>query len=257
MPPVKHNRPRDDNGHLTPTLPVPLYEHVMRLVSEGILMGTWPPGTVLPGEVALAADYGVAVGTVRRALAVLVAEGLLVRQRKIGTVVTGRQPHHSLRDFFQYFRLHRADGSLLLSETRVLSLTRAAPTADEAEALSTSADELVIRLHRLREVASVPAMHERLTLPARRLPDFPCSSADVPHLLYRHLVERYGIRISAVREKLTAELASPLDGQLLAVTRPAALLVIDETAYDQAGRPMVLGHRRALTRDTVYLNEVS
>ena len=40
--------------------------------------------------------------------------------RKTGTVVTGRSPHHSLRFFFQYFRLHRADGSLVHSTSRFL-----------------------------------------------------------------------------------------------------------------------------------------
>ena len=46
----------------------PLHEAVKRRVSEAILVGEWSPGTVLPSEVALAAMFGVAVGTVRRAL---------------------------------------------------------------------------------------------------------------------------------------------------------------------------------------------
>src|SRR5471030_3169518 len=81
----------------------PLYEGVKRQISEAILLGQWAPGTVLPGEVALTQLFGVAVGTVRRALMDLTAEGLLTRRRKTGTIVTGRTPHHSLRYFFQYF----------------------------------------------------------------------------------------------------------------------------------------------------------
>src|SRR5262245_40726762 len=103
-------------------LPVPLYEHVKRRIAEAILVGDFPPGTVLPGEVALAGQYGVAVGTIRRALADLTADGMLMRRRRTGTVVTGRTPQHSLQFFFQYFRLHGADGALLRSEAEVLSL---------------------------------------------------------------------------------------------------------------------------------------
>lgn len=240
----------------SPALPVPLYEHVKRLVSESILMGTWPPGTVLPGEVALAAQYGVAVGTARRALSDLVAEGLLMRRRKTGTVVTGRAPQHSLRFFFQYFRLHGRDGALLNSQTEVLSVARDPASPAEAASFGIDAAAPVIRLHRLRRIEGKPVMHERFVLPDARLPGFPEAPEAVPPLLYRHLLERYGIRVSAVRETLTAELAGAEDIGLLALESPAALLVIEQTAYDQAGAAVLLCSHRATTADCCYINEV-
>src|SRR5438093_1135584 len=97
----------------------PLYEQVKRHMSEAILVGEWGPGAVLPSETALSQMFGVAVGTVRRAMSDLVAEGLLSRRRKTGTVVTGRSPHHSLRFFFQYFRLHGRDGEMVRSRARM------------------------------------------------------------------------------------------------------------------------------------------
>ncbi|MCQ4160060.1 GntR family transcriptional regulator [Roseomonas sp. GC11] len=254
MPPVKSLSDERAVPAARAALPVPLYEHVKRLISEQILMGAWPPGTPVPGEVALAAQYGVAVGTVRRALADLVAEGLLARRRKLGTIVTGRAPQHSLRFFFQYFRLHGADGSLLHSETRVLSVRREAASDSEAAAFGGAGE--VIRIHRLRLLRGVPAMHERIALPAARLPDFPLEPAAVPALLYRHLLEHYGIRVSAVREQVTAALATPEDARLLGLTGPEALLVIHDTGYDQAGDAAIQGEHRALTRETCYLNEV-
>ncbi len=47
----------------------------------------WGPGTLLPGEVELAADFGVARATVNRAMRELTEEGLLERRRKAGTRV--------------------------------------------------------------------------------------------------------------------------------------------------------------------------
>jgi hypothetical protein len=55
-----------------------------------------------------------------------------MRRRKTGTVVTGRSPHHSLRFFYQYFRLHSDGGGLLRSTPRVMSLTQAEANAAEA-----------------------------------------------------------------------------------------------------------------------------
>jgi GntR family transcriptional regulator len=236
--------------------PVPLYEHVKRRISEAILMGLWQPGTLLPGEIALAGQYGVAVGTVRRALADLTADGMLMRRRKTGTVVTGRSPQHSLRFFFQYFRLHATDGSLLRSVTHVLDLTRGAATEDEATALDIEPKADLIRLHRLRSVSGRPVMHERFAVPASRLPEFPETAAEVPDLLYLHLLDRYGIRVSAVREQLTADLATAEDRRLLALRSPAAVLAIDEIAFDQAGAAVLLSRHRATTQGFCYINEI-
>jgi GntR family transcriptional regulator len=237
-------------------LPVPLYEHVKRRISEAILLGRWEPGMVLPSEVALAGQFGVAVGTVRRALADLTTEGMLMRRRKSGTVVTGRTPQHSLRFFFRYFRLHGADGRLLHSEPEVLSLHRGEATDAEAAGLALDTGVEVIRLHRLRRVCDAPAMHQKIVLPASRVPGFGTEAVELPALLYVHLLEAHGIRVSAVREQVTAGLATEEDVRLLRLPHPAAVLIIDAVSYDQSGAAVMLSHHRATTHGYIYVNEI-
>jgi len=99
-------------------------------------------------------------------------------------------------------------------------------------------------------------MHEHLTLPAQGVPDFPVGKNRVPNLLYLYLLEQYGIRIAAVRERVTAALADGEDRRLLRLPRPSAVLVIDDVAYDQAGAPVLLTHRCATTRGYAYINEI-
>lgn len=192
----------------------------------------------------------------RRALTDLAAEGMLARRRKTGTVVTGRPPHHSLRFFFQYFRLRGADGALLRSKPQVLRLRRVPADEKEAARLCLPPKSRLIVIDRLRRLERRPVMHERFVLPADRLPDFPEHPENVPELLYLHLLEHYGIRISAVRERLTAELATVQDRQLLELATRAAILVIDEIAFDQGGQPMILARHRATTAGLCYINEV-
>lgn len=233
----------------------PLYERVKRHMSEAILVGEWPPGMVLPSETALAQGFGIAVGTVRRAMSDLVAEGLLSRRRKTGTVVTGRTPHHSLRFFFQYFRLHRADGSLVKSTSQFLSVTNRPASAEEAGRLQIATGGIVA-IHRIRRADGRPVMHDKLLLAEERVPGLPREPEALPALLYLHLLERYGIRISAVREQITADLASEEDIALLGLGGGEAVLTIDEVAYDQAGVPTILGWHRATTAAHAYVNEV-
>jgi GntR family transcriptional regulator len=237
-------------------LPVPLYEHVKRQIAEAILIGELAPGTVLPGEVALAGQYGVAVGTIRRALADLTAGGMLMRRRKTGTVVTGRASQHGLRFFFKYFRLQGKDGSLLHSESKVLSIGIEPATVAEAALFALPKGEPLLRLHRIRSVAGVPILHSRIALVASRVPGFPLKPAKVPALIYRHLLEAYGIRIAAVREKITAELANKEDCRLLGLPSLNAVMVIDEETYDQAGALAIHSQHRANTAHHHYSNEI-
>ncbi len=235
--------------------PVPLYEHVKQQISEWILTGAYAEGSVLPSEAALATKFRVAVGTVRHALTDLVNEGLVARRRRIGTVVTGRAPQ-SLRFFFQYFRLHDAAGGLVNSTTQVLHVERGLATGTEAQGLQIAPDVTVIRLRRLRLIEAKPVMLEDLVLPADLVPGFPDRADDTPPLLYVHLWRAHGIRVMAVREHLTADLASPNEQAVLELTVPAAVLRIRSTSFDATGRIVLLGEHVADTSEHRYVNEV-
>jgi len=237
-------------------LSLPLYEVVKRQITEAIMIGKLVPGSVLPSEVALSQTYGVAVGTIRRALMDLTNDGLLSRRRKTGTVVTGRKPQHSLRLFFQYFRLHGLDGSLSKSVTKVTSLGRSLASPGDARKLQIDEGSPIVNFHRVRYIDDRPIMHETLTLSCERVPDFPQRAEEIPPLFYLHLLENYGIRISAIREQIGADLADDSDARWLDLTLPAAVLTIDEVAYDQLAVPILISAHRATTAHHRYVNEI-
>lgn len=234
----------------------PLYQVVKQQITDAILLGRWPAGTVLPNEITLAGRFGVAVGTLRRALADLTQEGLLSRRRKTGTVVTGRTPQLSLRFLFRYFRLHGTDGALQQSRSTNLSLERAPASPEERDGLALADGGEVIRFRRLRGVADRPVMLDLFVFPADRVPGFPLDTGEAPPLLYQHLLDRYGIRIAAVREKISAELAGEAVAAALEIAATAPVLVIEETAYDQANAPMVMALHHATTENHRYINEI-
>lgn len=237
-------------------LSLPLYEVVKRQITEAIMVGKLEPGSILPSEVALSQTYGVAVGTIRRALMDLTNDGLLSRRRKTGTIVTGRKPQHSLRLFFQYFRLHGLDGSLSRSVTKVTSLDRSHAASADAKKLQIDEGSKIVTFHRVRYVDDRPIMHEKLTLSHERVPDFPQNAEEIPSLFYLHLLENYGIRISAIREQIGADLATNADVKWLNLTQPAAVLTIDEVVYDQTAVPVLISSHRATTANHRYVNEV-
>ena len=62
-------------------------DHVVGDMRQRILEGIWRPEQMLPGRRALAAEYGVALATLERAVAVLMAEGMLRADNRRGTFV--------------------------------------------------------------------------------------------------------------------------------------------------------------------------
>ncbi len=70
---------------------VPPYEQIRGQVASLIAAGALPASTRLPTVRDLAADLGVAVGTVVRAYRELEAAGLVVSRRRTGTVVAPGQ----------------------------------------------------------------------------------------------------------------------------------------------------------------------
>ncbi|MEV0622033.1 GntR family transcriptional regulator [Nonomuraea sp. NPDC050404] len=65
-------------------------EWVASKLREHIADEHWPIGTRLPTEPELAATHGVGINTVRRAVGILVDEGIVVRQQGSGTYVAAR-----------------------------------------------------------------------------------------------------------------------------------------------------------------------
>ena len=61
------------------------YQDVKTVVLKRIRASTWAPGSIMPGEIDLAKEFGCARATVNRAMRELAEEGFIDRKRKAGT----------------------------------------------------------------------------------------------------------------------------------------------------------------------------
>ena len=85
---------------------IPPYEQIRSQIAAYVDGGLLTSGARLPAIRALAADLGVAVGTVARAYTELETAGLVTSRRRTGTVVTARPPARPQTE------LHRAAAEL-------------------------------------------------------------------------------------------------------------------------------------------------
>lgn len=248
----------DSNNLAEGLVKAPLHEQVKERILRRIILGTWAEGFVLPPEVDLAKQFGVSYGTMRRALTDLTSQGVIMRRRKTGTVVTGRTPHHSMSQFYRYYRLHGADGKLVTSETRIINVSQRQATEEDAERLEVPVGSKVAFMLRLRTQAGRVVMVDRVILSLLLAPDFPMTVEKAPVLIYKWLLENHGLRIAAVRERLAARIATPDDLKFLELPSDTVcpVLDIDEVSYDSMNRPLVAMRHSALTEDHCYINEI-
>lgn len=199
-----------------------------------ITQGEWSPGTALPAEVALAAEHGVALGTLRQALALLVAEGLLERRHGRGTFVHAGLGGASMLRFFRF----RHGGDLRATPTsNILSRRVAAAEPEVAEAFGLPTGASVLELERLRSIAGEPCLLEHLWLP---LPAFNALQAsdtttwgDLLYPLYQRLC---GITVNKAEDDLRFGLLTREQSALMRLDSGHPCVQVQRRAFDLTGR---------------------
>lgn len=144
----------------------PLLADVVRDgLRRAVITATWPPGSRLPNEDALAARFGVSRATIREAVRGLMEEGYLVRRQGSGTFVTARPLlRNSLDTNFSYTSYLESTG--VRAGRRILGV-RTVPAADVvADQLHLEPGDPVVELRRVRTADDRPAVYSVDHLPA-------------------------------------------------------------------------------------------
>jgi GntR family transcriptional regulator len=195
------------------------------------LLRAVPPGSPIPTERSLAADFDVSRTTVRQALAELTVEGRLHRVQGKGTFAAEPKLAHRLN---------------LSSDTIVDGLEPFAQLVDVDEVpadaelgvlLDVAPGSTVVRLRRLRLADGEPMAVEAAYLPAARFPGLRrCASEG--ESVYEVLRERYGVRLGRVEQTIETTLAGPREAELLRADVGLPMLSLARQSFDSDGVPV-------------------
>jgi GntR family transcriptional regulator len=215
---------------------LPLYQRLRDELAQQIANNRWRPGEAIPTEAVLSVEYGLSVGTVRKAIDMLVNERILERQQGRGTFIRRPQFHSSL---FRFFRFLTPDGERQVPESRILSNEPMVASAEVAKALSLEPGEWVIRLLRLRLLDGTPVLVEEIWLPKEPFKAMleHDLNAEGP-LLYPIYEEICGQVVASADETLMAESVSEVHARLLRIKVGSPVVVIERLARNYAGQPI-------------------
>ncbi|MEU6364869.1 GntR family transcriptional regulator [Streptomyces sp. NPDC046931] len=205
------------------------------LLRRQILTGGFPDGTV-PHETTLGTDYRASRNTVRQALDLLRAEGLVDRLPGVGTVVVARKYPHGLDRLMGLAETLREHGRVT---NEVRTMGPAPAPAPVAERLGVQPGADVLYIERLRSLGGLPLSLDLTYIPldlGTRLLGADLENTDV----FRLLEAVTGRSLGHAEITLEAVNADAHSAAVLQAPRGAALLMLERLTHLADGRPVDL-----------------
>ena len=200
---------RDGARTIDRTSPLPLWAQLEAELRRRLEVGHFEHR--FPTDRELIEIYEVSRHTARHAVAKLGSDGIVKRERGIGTSIDRRQFEQSLGSLYSLFQLVESSG--VEQRSRVLELERATH-AEAAAQLGLAADAPLLHLSRLRLADDEPLAIDRLWLPFEI--GEPLLDVDFSHTaLYDELERSVGRRPSSGWERIRPVVPGDEDRDLL------------------------------------------
>jgi len=225
--------PRMAPEPLLPRVPgTSLHRQVFLVLHDRIVQGVYAPGEALPKEEALVEQFGVARVTVRRALADLEHEGLVLRRHGRGTFVRGdakASPRVPTLGYVEELK-HTAQ----TTRVDVLTVETGAPPPWIGEVLQIAPGGHAVHAVRLRSAGTTPLMLTDAWVP-EALGRGITARALKKHALYEILMSQ-GVEFGRVLQQISAEAADPAKATLLKCGVSSPLIRLTRLLHDRSGR---------------------
>lgn len=215
----------------------PKYQRIADELRRRVRAGEFAAGDRMPAETDLTAQYRVSLPTVRQALSVLRAEGLIESRHGIGTFVKeNRRLQRRSRD--RYGRA-RSDKQLLTSHLRheIVSAGREPTPAHIADAMPEPPAEIIVRRRILTDpetgrVEEIGASYVPTEIAAGTFIEEPTV---VPQALFLCVEELSGKTYAYARDRWLARMPSAEEADTLGLSPGAAVVHVIHTAEAEDG----------------------
>lgn len=232
----------------------PLYKEVKIRITRNLAAGEWQPGEAIPSETRLAEQFGVSIGTVRKAIDELVAEKILLRQQGRGTFVA---THTHDRTLFYFFHIVGKDGSKTHPVTKLLSFRTGKADGEEEARLNLAPGAATFRIQNLLHLGGEPVLFDEIVVPAALFPGLDAETLEKrASTIYGLYQARYGINVIRINERVSAVIPAARIAGLLGLKRATPALAIKRVAYTYNDKPVEYRVSWVDTRNHEYLSDL-
>jgi GntR family transcriptional regulator len=211
---------------------IPLYYQLETILRKKIMFREFSPGTLLPSEDALAKEYNVSRVTVRQALSAMEKDGLIVRKRGKGTVVSERPVA---------FDPPKLTGTIedlismgIKTKTKIIDFKLTRVSKDITDALQLPEGTEVLRIERLRLTDGRPFSYIINYVPKSVGEKIRPDDLTLKPLL-KILEDDLNINLANAYQRIEATIADSYVAPLLEIRLGDPLLRIERTVFDSHG----------------------
>ncbi|WP_195959376.1 GntR family transcriptional regulator [Clostridium saudiense] len=211
------------------------YEKIAFDIKEDILSEKYKPNEQLPFEKELCEKYNVSKMTVKKALDLLVNDGLIIKRRGSGTFVKDITEKEIQRiiEKKQFSGLtttsigHKVTSKVL--EFKIINATK-----EIADILKIEEDEFIYFVHRVRYVDDKAVVIEKTYIPLNLIPGM--KLADVKKSIYGYIKDKLGLNIQSAHSTVRAMKSDELDRKYLNLEKYEPILEVERVAYLDNGK---------------------
>lgn len=211
------------------------YEKIAFDIKEDILSEKYKPNEQLPFEKELCEKYNVSKMTVKKALDLLVNDGLIIKRRGSGTFVKDITEKEIQRiiEKKQFSGLtttsigHKVTSKVL--EFKIINATK-----EIADILKIEEDEFIYFVHRVRYVDDKAVVIEKTYIPLNLIPGM--KLADVKKSIYGYIKDKLGLNIQSAHSTVRAMKSDELDRKYLNLEKDDPILEVERVAYLDNGK---------------------
>ncbi|MGH8931760.1 MAG: GntR family transcriptional regulator [Egibacteraceae bacterium] len=217
------------------------YQQIADQLREAIQRGDYAPGDPIPSETQLVEKYGLSRPTIRQAIAILRAEGLLRVEHGRGAFVRQRPPvrRTSRTRYQQSLRTQTLLTAGLTSE--ITQTTRAIPPVEVAVLLGIDEDAEAFarrRILRTPDGTAVEIATSWFPLQIVQAAPLLAETRPIPSALFAYVEEQTGRTYTTGTERIGARMPTPSEATALGLPVGIPVLTVVFAARDERDQPL-------------------
>lgn len=228
-----------------------IYEDTRKKIEDGV----YKVGDMIPDELSVCSTYSCSRMTVKKAYDILVMEGYIYRRQGQGSFVLSRtssKPEVEIleRELSGFSRAAGSKGSVT---SKILRFQLMFATDEIARHLNIRPNDPVYDILRVRLVDDQPYVIEQTYMSPAVIPGI--TEEILNKSVYDYIEKTLGLRIGAAQKTSSADISDDLDHRELGLKDIEPVLVIEQIAYLDDGKPFeysISRHRYDLFKFSVY-----
>jgi len=207
------------------------YLDIYEAMKQRILNSEYPSNTKLPDGSTLAKEFKCSELTIKKALDILVSNGLIVRKRGSGSFV--KQPLGMTNFKHLYGTKSIADTDHLPIETKVISFGVELATENLASRLNCAVGETLYRITRLRTIDGKLPKLEDCYMPTLLIPSLKLEHAEVS--IYSYIVNKLNLKIHSSTLEISIVEATDFEVGIFNLSKNSHLVNVEQLVYLDSG----------------------